>query len=160
MALPSLRKELCSRLSYLVKNIIDDASHLHEAAHIVEELQKSNNNEGRVSDPHLLKQQFYKETGITATDAHYIPCSEYVAWLESSLSAAKEMKIEDYEIETLQQIRRICPRFLEIKSDIVMNLYAEWSEYNYSAGWVTPTVEGIKRFCEWATTAPCDRKCV
>ena len=36
----SQRKELFSRLSYLIKNGIDDMPYLHEAIHILEELQK------------------------------------------------------------------------------------------------------------------------
>lgn len=66
--------------------------------------------------------------------------------------------MEDYRKKTLEMIRRFGGRLEAFSDDALSDLYHEWSEMTYSAGWWSPHQEHVKRFCEWATTAPCDRK--
>lgn len=64
---------------------------------------------------------------------------------------------EDYELETLSMIRKLNTRLNILSDKEIADLYREWSIEYACATWISPSEAGIECFCEWATTAPCDR---
>lgn len=64
---------------------------------------------------------------------------------------------EDYELETLSMIRKLNTKLNILNDEEIANLYREWSAEYACESWFFHTEHGVKCFCEWATTAPCDR---
>lgn len=63
--------------------------------------------------------------------------------------------MEDYEIETIKQIKQYSQKLSTMPDEKIHQLYSEWSNL-LCAGWLSPSENGVKEFCKWATTAPCD----
>jgi hypothetical protein len=66
--------------------------------------------------------------------------------------------MKEYEKKLVDAVRRKSAR-LRVKSDErIIELYNEYSQQHYCAGWLTQSEKGVNAYIEWATTAPCDIK--
>ena len=66
----------------------------------------------------------------------------------------KEFK--EHQAETMKRIHAIGSRLNECDNETIERLYTEWSQKFHSAGWMQVNDLGLRRFVEWAITAPCD----
>ena len=70
---------------------------------------------------------------------------------------ANRRPFEDYEKQTIQEIRCLGSRLSGFTDYKLRELYREWSQETACAGWLGCSKRGLKAFAEWATVAPCDR---
>jgi len=58
--------------------------------------------------------------------------------------------------KTFAQIRKALPEDTSknLSDDELYELYHEWSEMHFAAGWITPNEKIIAAFVEWATHTP------
>ena len=66
--------------------------------------------------------------------------------------------MDDYRDEVLTAIRNTSPRLALCTRNQLIELYHEFGEAMFSAGWPSYHPKIIMDFCAWATVAPCDRR--
>jgi hypothetical protein len=64
------------------------------------------------------------------------------------------MKFRQYELDTLAKIRARSDILRSLEDEHLANLYHQWSETFYSAGWLMDSNETLNSFVNWATTPP------
>jgi len=78
--------------------------------------------------------------------------------LERIMAESDDNDIGEYEAQTIGLIRERGWRLNKKTDEEIAALYHEWSEESACAGWLMHDDMVITSFCEWATTAPCDRE--
>jgi len=66
-------------------------------------------------------------------------------------------ELTDYQKETLDLIRTADSRFDGISNQVICRTWREYSDLNWSAGWVGASEEVIKGFILWALKTPIER---
>jgi hypothetical protein len=64
------------------------------------------------------------------------------------------MKFRQYELDTIAKIRARSDILRSLNDEQLANLYHQWSETFYSAGWLMDSNETLNSFVNWATTPP------
>lgn len=68
------------------------------------------------------------------------------------------MERNEYKQDTIKKVRLFQSRLNSLDNVEIANLYQEWSELHYCAGWIESSEGRHSEFIEWATIAPCDRQ--
>lgn len=66
----------------------------------------------------------------------------------------EDRELRDYELETLKMIRASSFRLRWRSTESLYRAYRSWSTIEYCAGWMSPSPQHVRRFVQWATTAP------
>jgi hypothetical protein len=64
------------------------------------------------------------------------------------------MKLRQYEKLTISRIRAHSDILRSLSDEELADLYHQWSETFYSAGWLIDSNESLNAFVNWATTPP------